>query len=118
MGRIAVVLLVFFAAGCAAFRRDTPSGSQTTRLCVRNETVGYGNIVAYADIVRFNVMPGQEVCRPVPAAGAQLALRASTSGGGSTGPLTYSAMMQTGTGGCWRWRLTDSRSSSIDLTPC
>ncbi len=118
MGRIAVVLVLFLTSACAALRRDTPSGSQSTRLCVRNETVGYGNIVAHADIVRFDVMPGQEVCKQVPAAGTLLTLRAATSGGGAAGPLTYATTAQTGTGGCWRWRLTDNRSSSVDLTPC
>jgi hypothetical protein len=118
MGRIAVVLVLFLTAACAALRRDVPAGSQSTRLCVSNGTVGYGAIVAHADIVRFDVMPGQEVCKQVPAASTQLSLRAATTGGGAAGPLTYATTIQTGTGGCWRWRLTDSRSSSVDVTPC
>ncbi|HET7459692.1 MAG TPA: hypothetical protein VFJ82_00535 [Longimicrobium sp.] len=118
MKRIGVALLLL-AGACSVFRRDPESPSaQRLRLCVQNATVGYGNIVAHADIVRFDVMPGQEVCKMVPASGGSMVLTAATSGGGTTGPLTYSTRLQTTGAGCWRWRLTDSRSSSIDVVPC
>lgn len=113
------VALLIAAGACGVFRRDADNPSaQRLRLCVQNATVGYGNIVAHADIVRFDVMPGQEVCKMVPASAGSMVLTASTSGGGTTGPLTYSTRLQTGGSGCWRWRLTDSRASAIDATPC
>ena len=118
MNRLAVLALLGLAA-CGAFRRDNDSPTaQRLRLCVQNATVGYGNITAHADLVRFDVMPGQEVCKMVPAAGPQLVLTAQTMGGGATGPRSYATRLQAAGAGCWRWRLTDSQSSSIDLTPC
>lgn len=118
MKQIGVALLIA-AGACGVFRRDADNPTaQRLRLCVQNATVGYGNLVAHADIVRFDVMPGQEVCKMIPASGGSVVLTAATSGGGTTGPLTYSTRLQTGGAGCWRWRLTDSRASSIDVTAC
>jgi len=118
MKRIGVALLLA-ASACGAFRRDQDNpGAQSLRLCVQNATAGYGNITARADLVRFDVMPGREVCRIVPAAGPSLVLQASTVGGGTAGPLNYATRLTTGAGGCWRWRLTDSPASAVDLTPC
>lgn len=118
MDRLAVFALLGLAA-CGAFRRENDSPTaQRLRLCVQNATVGYGNITAHADLVRFDVMPGQEVCKMVPASGPSLMLTASTMGGGTTGPLRYGTRLQPTGPGCWRWRLTDSPTSSIDLLPC
>jgi hypothetical protein len=118
MKRIAVALLIG-AGACGVFRRDQDNPTaQSFRLCVQNGTVGYGNITAHADLVRFDVMPGRQVCRLVPAAGPSILLQASTSGGGTAGPLTYANRLTTGAGGCWLWRLTDSPASAVDLIPC
>ncbi|HEU4557837.1 MAG TPA: hypothetical protein VFS20_08300 [Longimicrobium sp.] len=118
MNRLAVLALLGLAA-CGAFRRENDSPTaQRLRLCVQNATVGYGNITAHADLVRFDVMPGQEVCKMVPASGPSLVLTASTMGGGTTGPLRYGTRLQPTGPGCWRWRLSDSPTSSIDLLPC
>ena len=118
MNRLAMLALLGLAA-CGAFRRDNDSPTaQRLRLCVQNATVGYGNITAHADLVRFDVMPGQQVCKMVPAAGPSLALTAQTLGGGASGPLRYATRLQHAGPGCWRWRLTASRTSSIDLLPC
>ena len=118
MDRLAVFALLGLAA-CGAFRRENDSPTaQRLRLCVQNATVGYGNITAHADLVRFDVMPEQEVCKMVPAAGPSLVLTAQTMGGGTSGPLRYGTRLQPTGPGCWRWRLTDSPTSSIDLTPC
>jgi hypothetical protein len=118
MKRIGVALLLM-AGACGVFRRDQDNPTaQSLRLCVQNATVGYGNITARADLVRFDVMPGREVCRMVPAAGPSLVLQAQTMGGGGAGPINYATRLTTGAGGCWRWRLTDAPSSAVDLTPC
>jgi len=118
MKRIGIVLLMG-ATACGVFRRDQDNPTaQSLRLCVQNATVGYGNIVARADLVRFDVMPGREVCRIVPAAGPSILLQAQSTGGGARGPLNYANRLTAGTGGCWRWRLTDSPASQVDLTPC
>lgn len=113
------VALLLVAGACGVFRRenDNPS-AQSVRLCVQNATVGYGNVVAHADIVRFDVMPGRQVCKLVPSSGPSLVLQAVTSGGGAAGPMRYGTRLNAGGGGCWRWRLTDSPASSIDLVPC
>lgn len=118
MNRLAVIALLGLAA-CGVFRRENDSPTaQRLRLCVQNATVGYGNITAHADLVRFDIMPGQEVCKMVPATGPSLVLTAQTLGGGTTGPLRYGTRLQPTGPGCWRWRLTDSPASSIDLLPC
>lgn len=118
MKRFALFALLGLAA-CSAFRSENDSPTaQRLRLCVQNATVGYGNITAHADLVRFDVMPGQEVCKMVAATGPMLELTAQTMGGGASGPLRYATRLQHAGPGCWRWRLTDSRSSSIDILPC
>ena len=118
MHRLAVVALLGLAA-CSAFRSENDSPTaQRLRLCVQNATVGYGNITAHADMVRFDIMPGQEVCKMVPATGPMLALTAQTMGGGASGPLRYATRLQHAGPGCWRWRLSDSPNSSIDILPC
>jgi hypothetical protein len=118
MNRIGIALLLG-ATACGVFRRDQDNPTaQSLRLCVQNATVGYGNITARADLVRFDVMPGREVCRLVPAAGPSMVLQAQTMGGGASGPITYVNRLTAGSGGCWRWRLTDSPTSQVDLTPC
>lgn len=114
-----VALPLLFLAACGPFfrRSDTPD-TDALRLCVRNGTVAYGNIVARAGLVRFDVMPGREVCRRLSTAGPVVQLRAQTTGGGSAGPITYEATLQTGNARCWRWSLSESPASAADLVPC
>lgn len=100
------------AAAVRRARRRAP------QLCVRNGTIAYGNIIARAGLVRFDVMPGREVCKPLPTAGPSVQLLAETTSGGSAGPITYAATLHTANVRCWRWRLTESRASATDLSPC
>jgi hypothetical protein len=118
MMRIAALAAIGLAACGPLARGSGEADDERLRLCVQNATVGYGNIVARAGITRFNVMPGQEQCRPVSVTGIALELQATTTGGGSLGPLSYAERLQPGGAPCWRWRLTNARSSSVDLTPC
>ena len=118
MHRIALVPLLCLAACGPLVRRGGGEDPQAVRLCVRNDAAGYGNVVARAELVRFDVFPGQEVCKALPRGAPSIALRASTTGGGAAGPLTYAATLQSGGYGCWRWRLGSSRASAGDLTPC
>ena len=118
MMRIAAVTLVCLTACGPLARGSGDEGPNTLRLCVENATAGYGNIIAHAGLVRFNVMPGQEQCRPVHVPGSALQVTARTMGGGAAGPLSYTERLQPGATGCWRWRLTNSRASAADLTPC
>lgn len=117
MIRLALVTIVGLSA-CGPALREGEMDAGSTRLCVENATAGYGNIVARAGLVRFTVMPGEEQCRPVIVTGAALELRAVTTGGGSSGPVSYGERLQTSASRCWRWRLTNSPASSADLTPC
>lgn len=120
MKRVTASLLLILAA-CATGRQgddgDNPP-PEPLRLCVENATAAYGNIIARAGLVRFDVMPGQRVCKPVIVTGSALPLRASTTGGGTAGPLSYAERLLPGGSGCWRWRLTDSPASAVDLMPC
>jgi hypothetical protein len=120
MTRIAAVLLLVLTAACGSlFRRseDAP-GAARLRLCVQNETVAYGNIIARANLVRFDVMPGQTECKQLSSASPSIALTARTTGGGRAGPLSYRATLQTGGFSCWVWKLSDSPASTADLVPC
>jgi hypothetical protein len=85
MKRIATLAVISLAACGPLARGNGEAGEERLRLCVQNATVGYGNIVARAGITRFNVMPGQEQCRPVAVTGIALELRAETTGGAPKG---------------------------------
>jgi hypothetical protein len=117
MMRTAAVLLLCLTACGPLARGNGEEGPERLTLCVRNETAAYGNIVARANLLRFDVMPGEEVCKPLPSTGT-IPLRASTTAGGASGPLSYAAQLHTGGARCWRWRLTNSPASAADLTPC
>lgn len=119
MHRCAAVLLLCLTACGPLFRRgENAADPDRLTLCVRNGTVAYGNIVARAGQVRFDVMPGQQVCKPLIATGPAITLRAVTTGGGLAGPRTYEERLLGGGWGCWVWRLTDSPASAADLGPC
>lgn len=117
----AAVLLLLTA--CASLGRgndeeEDEAPPEPLTLCVQNETVAHGNIVARAALVRFDVMPGAEVCKRVLASGPAIGLQASTTGGGLAGRQSYAARLDTGGSRCWRWTLTDSPASAVDLMPC
>lgn len=114
---LALLPLQFTACG-PFFRGGGGPDPDALRLCVVNATTGYGNVVARVGLVRFTVLPGQEQCRPVTLTGAYLELRAVTTGGGVTGPLSYAERLQPGNTRCWRWRLSNARASAVDITPC
>jgi hypothetical protein len=117
MRSAAVVLLCLAACGPLARGKGEADSGRLT-LCVQNETVAYGNIVARAALVRFDVQPGEQVCKPVIATGPAIELRATTMGGGVAGPLSYATRLDVGGSSCWRWRLTDAPASAVDLMPC
>jgi hypothetical protein len=118
MHRSAAVLLLCLAACGPFFRPGGEPASTPQVLCVENAAVAYGNLIAHAGPVRFDVMPGQQVCKRVMGTGAYVALRAVTTGGGLRGPRSYAERLPIGGYDCWRWRLTDSPASSADLGPC
>ena len=117
----AAVLLLLTA--CASLGRgndeeEDEAPPEPLTLCVQNETVAHGNIIARAALVRFDVMPGSEVCKALLATGPAIGLQASTTGGGLAGRQSYTARLDAGGSRCWRWRLTDSPASAVDLMPC
>jgi hypothetical protein len=120
MKRTTAGLLLCLTACGSAMRggEDGDPPPEPLRLCVENTTVAYGNITARAGNVRFDVMPGETVCKRLLTASPNVALRASTIGGGASGPQTYAATLQTAGYRCWRWRLSDSPASAADLGPC
>jgi hypothetical protein len=104
-------------AGCATlFHRG--SGREPLRLCIQNGTVGYGTLVAHAGLIRFDVTSGQEECKAIAEISSNLTVTAQTLGGGSAGPLSFSASVPAGGARCWRWRLTNAPGSEADLMPC
>ena len=124
MDRIALVVLLCVAA-CAPRRASSADGPrpdgppvEPLRLCIRNSTLGYGNVIASAGPVRFTVLPGQEQCRNVNDTGPGLRLAAVTTGGGVQGPLSYATTLRSAATKCWVWNLTNTPSSSLDLEPC
>ena len=119
MHRCAAVLLLCLGACGPFFRRgDRAHERERLTLCVRNATIAYGNLVARAGPVRFDVMPGQQVCKPLIGSGGYIQLRAVTTGGGIGGPRRYEERLPISGYACWLWRLTDSPASSADLGPC
>ena len=113
MHRSLVVLGVLVAA-CGT-PRPAELGPNALELCVQNETIGYGNVVARAAQTRFDVQPGQQMCKQVNAVGGGVALQAQTTAGGAAGPLSFRRTL-TSPFGCWRWVLNNSRATS--LAPC
>lgn len=118
MKRLPAFLLLTLAACAARPGDENRPAPEPLRLCVENATAAYGAITARAGLVRFDVMPGERVCKALIATGAAIDLRARTIGGGARGPLRYAERLQPGVSRCWRWRLTDSPASSLDLVPC
>ena len=117
MRRYALLLLLPpLLAGCYGRRGGTPENALT--LCVENATAGYGNVIARAELTRFDVMPGQTVCKRVSPASVRVVLTAATTSGGAAGPLRYSVDLPSTAPGCWRWRLGNSQATQADLIPC
>lgn len=117
MTRLPLILLALSFAGCATlFHRG--QGRDPLQLCVRNSTVGYGNLVAHAGLVRFTVTPGQESCKRISETPTPVRLTAETTGGGSLGPLSYNAELIGMESRCWRWDLGNSRATQGNLMPC
>ena len=106
------------AAACAPPRPGEARPTHSLKLCVTNDAVAYGNIIARSGPVRMTVMPGEEICRRGPTTGPYLEVSAVTTGGGQRGPISYANRIAIGPEQCWRWRLTESRASGGDLTPC
>lgn len=117
MRRIVAAALLALPA-CAPRQPGAGPAPRPMRVCVQNETVAYGNVIAYAGPVRFDVMPGREVCRQLSERGPFVQLRAVTTAGGAHGPLRFAARLQVDATRCWAWRLTDAPGGTGDLSPC
>ena len=114
------VALALLLAACKHGRPDDPTAPapRPVQLCVQNETVAYGNVIAYAGQTRYDVMSGHQVCKPIRGPAPYMALRATTTSGGANGPRYFRARLQMNGERCWQWRLTDAPSSAADLQPC
>jgi hypothetical protein len=117
MKSISVFVLILGLTGCASIFHKG-AGREPLRLCIRNSTVGYGNLVAHAGLTRFDVMPGREECKQIAEITSTLTLTAQTTGGGVAGPLSYSTNVPGSGERCWRWELGNSRATQVNLMPC
>lgn len=118
MRRFAVIPVLCLAA-CGSLRRgEGAADAGPLRVCVRNATAGYGNVIAHVSFVRYDVAPGEEVCKSVPGGDPTVALRAVTIGGGAAGPLSYATTLRTGGSSCWRWTLGNLPAAAANATPC
>jgi hypothetical protein len=116
---ILVPISMLLLAGCWPFGRNTATaGGDVLTLCVENATAGYGNVIARAELTRFDVLPGQTVCKRITPSSPSLTLTARTTSGGAAGPLSYAMNLPSTSPGCWHWRLGNSTASALDLTPC
>src|SRR5690606_14593713 len=112
MRLLVVLLAILTAAGCSRGGAPGAYDPNAVRFCIENTTVGYGNVVAVVGSTRFTIYPGEEVCRNVHATAGGLAIRASTTGGGMTGPLRYSFTLPGGVY-CWHWRVSSAPTLDI-----
>lgn len=113
-----LMVLCLLLAACS--RGRGPAGSpadEALQLCVENATSGYGNITAIANSVRYTVSPGETICRPLGVASSRVRLRATSTGGGIAGPLSFVDELDPLHYRCWRWTLTNARVSAR-LQPC
>ena len=76
IGLAGLSLALLSAAACGPRRSAEGYDPNAVRMCIENETVGYGNVVAQVQTVRFTVYPGADHRRRVAGADAVL-LRAS-----------------------------------------
>jgi hypothetical protein len=115
-----VALALLLAGACKHGRPGDPTvpAPQPVQLCIQNETVAFGNVIAYAGQTRYDVMSGHQVCKPIHGPAPYLPLRATTTSGGANGPRVYSARLRMTGERCWQWRLSDAPASPGDLQPC
>lgn len=118
MHRIIIVSVLALGA-CLPMRKGENAEEDTgrTRVCVRNSTSGYGSVSAHVGLARYDVMPGQTVCRDALETGGGTQMSARTMGGGANGPLTFRAALPGGSGGCWMWTL-DNTARFDNIRPC
>jgi hypothetical protein len=112
-----VPLIPLLAAGCI-HRGGGMDTANALTVCIENAAAGYGNITAHVELTRYDVMPGQTVCKRVNTASPRARLTAITMGGGAAGPIRYAMELPSSAPGCWRWRLGASQASQTDLVPC
>ena len=115
IGLAGLSLALLSAAACGPRRTAEGYDPNAVRMCIENETVGYGNVVAQVQTVRFTVYPGEEVCRNVLGTAGGLTIRAQTTAGGSRGPMRFSFVLPGGTY-CWHWRVTSAQV--LDVVSC
>lgn len=113
MTRLLVVLAIVLLAACGKQRPGSLSPTES-ELCVANETIGYGNVVARVGTTRFDVQSGRTECKRINIAAGTL-VQATTTAGGAAGRLAFRARLP-GSSGCWLWKLENSGLSS--LFPC
>jgi hypothetical protein len=115
MRPLLLVLALVGAAACASSRGVQGYDPNAVRVCIQNETVGYGNFVAYANNVRFTVYSGEEVCKQVSVPGPGLTMQGASTGGGGLGPLRFRFTLPASSN-CWHWRVTNG--PTIDVVSC
>jgi hypothetical protein len=113
---VALVAAVALAA-CAHHRKNGP-GLEPLMVCVQNGAQAYGTLIARVGAMRYDVMPGKEVCKRITETGPNLALTATTIGGGAAGPLEFATTLYPTGSRCWVWRLTSAKASQSDVVPC
>jgi hypothetical protein len=113
----ALVAAVAVLAGCAQRKKSGPA-PQPLMVCVQNGAQAYGNLIARVGTMRYDVMPGKEVCKRITETGPNLALTATTIGGGAAGPLNFATTFYPTGSRCWVWRLTSAQASQSDVVPC
>lgn len=115
---VSLLFLVVLIAGCRTANRPVRLPGEGVTLCVENATIGYGDIIARVDQLRLDVGPSQTECRELTNIGGAIPITATTTGGGATGTLSYSATIPSSMPGCWHWRLGNSPASQVALAPC
>jgi len=113
-----ILVLVLFSCGCASAARKEGAGVEPLQLCVENGTAGYGDLTVQANSIRFMVRSGETLCKSIGYSSAAVRLRAVSTAGGIEGPLTFATTLDPLSTRCWKWRVTNNRTSSTNIQPC
>jgi hypothetical protein len=93
---LAAALLLSACAPAAQYASD-----DSTVLCIRNSTAGYGTLRIRAGMVSMRIEPGQRQCKRLDGTG-HAGVSGSTIGGGALGPIRLRDAVPLD-GGCWSW---------------
>lgn len=113
MRNLIFTLALLSLIGCASSGGPGPAGYGMT-LCIQNDAIGYGNLVARVGTTRFTVLPGDEECKDVNAVGGGIPVRAATTGGGAGRPLRFAFELPTTMTDCWFWRVSSSQMVEVE----